>query len=129
MFKRENSPGPIETLIGKSSRISGDVVFAGGLHIDGHVAGSVRADGPGESTLSVSESGFIDGGIEAANVQLDGAVRGDIVASGRVVLGATARVEGNVHYGTIEMTVGARIMGKLVRLEPEGGASASAASG
>jgi len=36
-----------------------------------------------------------------------------------VVLGATARVEGNVYYGVIEMTVGAQIMGKLVRVAPE----------
>jgi cytoskeletal protein CcmA (bactofilin family) len=36
------------------------------------------------------------------------------------VLGATARVEGNVYYGIIEMTLGAQIVGKLVRLEPNG---------
>jgi cytoskeletal protein CcmA (bactofilin family) len=35
-----------------------------------------------------------------------------------VVLGATARVEGNVYYGIIEMTLGAQIIGKLVRLTP-----------
>ncbi len=45
------------------------------------------------------------------------AVRGDIVARGRVVLGASARVEGNFYYGVIEMTLGAQITGKLVRLE------------
>jgi cytoskeletal protein CcmA (bactofilin family) len=30
-------------------------------------------------------------------------------------------VEGNVYYGVIEMTLGAQIMGKLMRLAPEGG--------
>jgi cytoskeletal protein CcmA (bactofilin family) len=54
------------------------------------------------------------------NVILHGAIRGDIHATQRVVLGATARVEGNVYYGVIEMTLGAQIVGKLVRLEPDG---------
>jgi cytoskeletal protein CcmA (bactofilin family) len=40
------------------------------------------------------------------------------MARGRVVLGASARVEGNLYYGIIEMTLGAQITGKLVRLEP-----------
>jgi cytoskeletal protein CcmA (bactofilin family) len=31
-----------------------------------------------------------------------------------VVLGARARVRGNVHYGVIEMALGAEISGKLV---------------
>ena len=34
-----------------------------------------------------------------------------------LVLGATARVEGNVSYGVIEMTLGAQIMGKLTRIQ------------
>ena len=53
------------------------------------------------------------------NVVLNGTIQGDIHATERVVLGATARVEGNVYYGIIEMTLGAQIIGKLVRLEPE----------
>jgi len=47
---------------------------------------------------------------------LNGSVRGDIVARDRVVLGATAQVQGNVYYGVIEMTLGAQIMGKLTRV-------------
>jgi cytoskeletal protein CcmA (bactofilin family) len=54
--------------------------------------------------------------VEAGNVMLNGTVRGDIVARDRVVLGATAQVEGNVYYGVIEMTLGAQIMGKLTRV-------------
>ena len=54
---------------------------------------------------------------------LNGTVNGDIVAPGRVVLGATARVQGNVYYGVIEMTLGAQIMGKLTRIAGHGGAT------
>ena len=44
---------------------------------------------------------------------LNGTIKGDIYARERIVLGATARVEGNVYYGVIEMTLGAQIMGRL----------------
>jgi cytoskeletal protein CcmA (bactofilin family) len=70
--------------------------------------------------LSISETGSIEGNVEAENVMLSGTVRGDILARERVVLGATARVQGNVHYGVIEMTLGAQIMGKLTRLSDRG---------
>jgi cytoskeletal protein CcmA (bactofilin family) len=51
---------------------------------------------------------------------LNGSVRGDILARERVVLGATAKVQGNVYYGVIEMTLGAQIMGKLTRVADKG---------
>lgn len=117
MFNRDAKSMRIDTLIARSVRVNGDLEFAGGMHLDGQVAGGVRADPATPSSLSVSESGSIDGPVQVTDLVLHGAVRGDIVAPGRVVLGASARVEGNLHYGVIEMTLGAQIAGKLVRLE------------
>lgn len=121
MFNRDSKPARIDTLIARSVKINGDVEFAGGLHLDGHVGGGVRGDTHQQTptSLSVSDTGSIEGPVEVTDLVLHGTVRGDIVARGRVVLGATARVEGNVYYGVIEMTLGAQIEGKLVRLEGE----------
>lgn len=126
MFTRDSRQPRIDTLIGKAARVQGDVEFEGGLHLDGHVSGSVRSTEAGMATLSVSESGSIEGAVQVPNVELNGTVKGDIHARERIVLGATARVEGNVYYGVIEMTLGAQIMGKLVRLAPGEAASAPA---
>ena len=115
MFSRDSKPN-IDTLIGKAARVHGDVEFEGGLHLDGRVAGNVRAVGGQPSTLSVSENGAIEGSVEADEVTLNGSVRGDIYCTGRLVLGSRARVFGNVRYGVIEMTLGAEIKGKLVPL-------------
>lgn len=120
MFNRDTRQARIDTLIGKAARVQGDLEFAGGLHLDGSIAGNVRADPSEISSLSVSETGCIEGNVQASNVMLNGTVRGDIVARGRVVLGATARVQGNVYYGVIEMTLGAQIMGKLTRISETG---------
>ena len=104
----------VDTLVGKASRIDGDLVFEGGLHLDGRVTGNVRGEGGAAATLSVSEQGHIEGSVVVPNVVLNGTVNGDIHAEARVVLGPGARVEGSVHYGQIEMALGAEIRGKLV---------------
>ncbi len=122
MFNREPRQPRIDTLIGKSARLQGDLEFAGGLHLDGHIAGNVTAVPGTTSSLSVSETGGIEGAVEVPNIMLNGTVRGDIYARGRLVLGANARVEGSVSYGVIEMTLGAQIMGRLTQLSVEGAA-------
>jgi cytoskeletal protein CcmA (bactofilin family) len=119
MFGREpKTTTRIDILLGKSARILGDVEFSGGLHLEGSVMGNVRSDGDEPSTLSVSDTGLIEGSVVVDNVVLNGTVRGDIRASGRVVLGAQAKVQGNVYYGVIETTLGAEIRGKLVSVPP-----------
>jgi|SRR3984957_21318628 cytoskeletal protein CcmA (bactofilin family) len=116
MFKRHEKDelGQIDTLIGRSANVQGDVEFAGGLHVDGRINGNVRATAGLPASLSISEHGVVEGSVEAHNVVLNGRINGDIFGSERVVLGAKARVQGNVHYGEIEMALGAEITGKLV---------------
>jgi cytoskeletal protein CcmA (bactofilin family) len=115
MFKRRaKASARIDTLIGRSAAVQGDIEFSGGLHVDGHVTGNVRALEGAAASLSVSENGVIDGSVAAAQVVLNGTVNGDILATDRVVLGTKARVRGNVSYGVIEMALGAEISGKLV---------------
>ena len=109
----------VETLVGANTRISGDLHFSGGCHVDGTVNGSVTADPDSKSALSISEGGNIDGGVTVPYVVLNGIVRGDVFANQRVELGPTARVIGNVYYNLIEMAIGAEINGKLVH-QPQG---------
>jgi cytoskeletal protein CcmA (bactofilin family) len=121
MFKRQDSSElPVETLISASTRIEGDVGFSGGLQLEGQVTGGVRAREGQPSRLVLGSGAVIEGSVTAEVVEVHGTVRGDIVAPGRVVLGPTARVEGGLQYGSIEMAAGARIDGKLVKLEKAG---------
>ncbi|HEX3846577.1 MAG TPA: polymer-forming cytoskeletal protein [Steroidobacteraceae bacterium] len=115
MFKRKRtSSATIDTLIGPGTRIDGDVEFTGGLHVDGHISGNVRSRGGLEGFLSVSRQGCVEGSVIAPQVILNGVVKGDIEASGKVQLGSSARVLGNVQYAVIESAVGAQINGKLI---------------
>lgn len=126
MFKRrDKTTARIDTLIGRSASIQGDVEFSGGLHIDGRVAGNVRVVPGGAAALSISEHGVVEGSVEAPQVVLNGTVKGDIVAAERVVLGTKARVLGDVRYGVIEMALGAEITGRLIPANPATGAAGS----
>lgn len=120
MFKRprRKKTPRIETLIGRNVRVRGDIEFSGGVHIEGEVGGSVRVADGATGFVAVSEQALIEGSLLATQGVVNGAVHGDIVVAERVVLGAKARVGGNVHYGAIEMAMGAQIGGALV---PHGG--------
>ena len=107
------------TIVGIDTRVNGDLHFAGGLHVDGVIMGSVSADPDSDATLSLASGATIDGGVTVPYVLIEGTVKGDVFANKRVIMGATARIIGNVYYNLIEMAIGAEINGKLVH-QPEG---------
>lgn len=120
MFGRnkEKFSGHVDTLIAEAAKITGDVEFAGGLHLDGRISGNVKSAANSKGTLWISEKGQVEGNIEAPNVVLNGLVRGDVLAREKIVLGANARITGNVSYGLMEMAQGAQVSGKLLPLTP-----------
>jgi len=124
--KQRNKTVKIDNLIGPSTRINGDVEFAGGFHLDGYINGNISCDTGSDAILSVSEAGCIEGSVMAPNVVLNGIVKGNIDASDRVELGPKARVLGNVQYAVIETAVGAQINGKLIHRAPGGAAAPDA---
>ena len=108
--------GSVDSLIGRQTEILGDVRFSGGLHLDGRIKGVVSVSGNGDAsaTLSISETGTVEGDIRVPNVILNGTVIGDVHATEKLVLNAKARVSGNVHYKLLQMEPGATINGQLV---------------
>lgn len=116
MFKKQVSKpqNRIDSLIGTTTRIEGNVFFSGGLRVDGSVVGNVAAlpDQPG--TLVVSEQARIDGAVQAAHVVVNGTINGPLHATETLELQAGSRVTGDVHYKSIEMQQGAVVEGRLV---------------
>jgi cytoskeletal protein CcmA (bactofilin family) len=115
MFGSKRSvPKEIGSLVGVGTTVHGDVVFSGGLRIDGTVQGSVRCiDGDAGGILVVSETGVVEGGVRAAHVVVAGCINGPVMASELVELQPKARVNGDVSYRAIEMHHGAIVQGKL----------------
>jgi len=116
--KRFKAP-KVSTVIGQSTEITGDVEFAGGLHLDGSIRGKVTGEADSRSTLTVSEQGTVVGDVRVENLILNGTVNGDVYASERVELATNARVSGTVYYRLLEMAMGAEVNGQLVHSEEE----------
>jgi len=119
MFGKSNKPSAIDSLIGAGTTIHGDISFSGGLRIDGHVVGNVKATGNKPGTLVISELAKVEGEIDVAHVVVNGTVAGPVRATEYVELLPKARVTGNVAYKSIEIHVGAIVMGQLVYESPQ----------
>lgn len=109
----------IETLIGNSIEVRGDLIFSGGLHVDGKIVGNVIAEDGSDSMLVLSDHGSIEGEVRVPFVVLNGEVIGDVYATERVELSGRAQVSGNVFYNLLEMAMGAEVNGSLVHCKNE----------
>ena len=104
----------IDSLIGVGTRVEGNVVFSGGLRIDGEVRGNISCENGLEGTLVISEKASVEGSITVGHVVINGTVIGPVFAGESLELLPAARVTGDVEYHQIEMQQGAVIQGRLV---------------
>jgi cytoskeletal protein CcmA (bactofilin family) len=110
----------LSTLVAEDVEITGDMVFVGGMRIDGHVKGDVigrKAEGKSASLLVLSDKGRIEGRICCGDAVINGIVTGDLDVEHRLELQSDARICGTIRYRQLQMDVGATVTGHLVRVE------------
>ncbi|HWW04155.1 polymer-forming cytoskeletal protein [Collimonas sp.] len=112
MFNRK-AKSTIDSLIGSSTTIQGDVHFKGGLRIDGNVKGNVLAEAGETSVLVISESAKVEGDVRVAHLVVNGEIRGNVYSAELLELQPKARITGDVNYKALEMHSGALVSGKL----------------
>lgn len=103
----------IDSLIGASTKIEGNLFFKGGLRIDGYVKGNVIAEAGDTSMLVISEQAKIEGEIRVAHLVVNGEIVGPVYSSELLELQPKARITGDVYYKALEMHGGALVSGKL----------------
>lgn len=111
----------VDTVIGRTTTIKGDLSFAGTLHVEGTIIGDVKADEGEDATLVLDENGLVEGSVNVSTVLINGAVDGDIFATEHAELMAGARINGNVYYDLLEMAVGSEVNGNLVHRKEKTG--------
>jgi cytoskeletal protein CcmA (bactofilin family) len=109
----------IETLIGHSIEVDGDLSFSGGLHLDGKIKGNVTAENGSQSVLVVSEQGCITGDVSVPYAVINGTIKGNVYASEKLELSHKACITGNVHYNNLEMASGASVNGNMLHENKE----------
>lgn len=116
MFSTKSSKpqNRIDSLIGAGTTIEGDLNFSGGMRIDGHVNGNVIAAPGKPSTLVLSEHARVDGEVNVTHLVVNGTITGPVTASEYLELQGKAKVNGDVHYKTLEIQLGAIVEGRLI---------------
>ena len=122
LFKRKTKPHAISSIIGEDLVIQGDVIFQGGLQVNGSIRGNVSTpDGEdsARSQLSLHREGSICGNVSAPFLVLDGKVEGNVSCQKFLVIERNCHITGDVHYQSMHMVPGAVVTGRI-RHVPEG---------
>lgn len=103
--KRKIVIDSISSVLGESTQLSGKLVFAGTMRIDGFVEGEIYSDKKDGSnnTLIIGERARVNGDIHADTVINSGMVVGNIYATSRVAIHDPGQLIGDVE--TSELTV------------------------
>jgi cytoskeletal protein CcmA (bactofilin family) len=109
----------IDSLIGEGTTVEGNVIFSGGLRIDGKVRGNVMSADDQPSTLVLSERARVEGEIRVSHAVINGTVVGPVFGGEYVELQAKSNVTGDVHYRTLEIQLGAVVQGRLVHQDTQ----------
>lgn len=108
LFKRK--PAPLLTYLSQKTEFEGILHAEGMLRVDGIIHGTVEVDGD----LEISSTGLIEGpDVKAKNIVVHGVLKARVSAAGKLTLSRTARLEGDVVAGALEMEAGAYYTGYI----------------
>lgn len=93
----------ITTILGKGSSFDGKLTFEGAVRIDGVFSGEIDTRG----TLMIGASAEVKAKIHAANIIIEGLIRGEIVAINSLEIHSSARVYGNLVCPSLMIQKGA----------------------
>jgi cytoskeletal protein CcmA (bactofilin family) len=110
----ENEHGPAErrmaAWVGKALLIQGKITSSENLTIDGRVEGTIEL---GDHSLTIGAGASVEADLVAQTIVVSGAVAGNILASVKVDLQASASVNGDITAPVIVMAEGALVTGKV----------------
>ena len=107
-------PVGFETVLGANSTLTGSLNSKANVRIDGTFEGSLEIEG----NVLVGESGKVKADINAKNIVIAGAVRGNVNGN-KVQLLRTSRVWGDISASAITTEEGAFIDGKITMVKHE----------
>ena len=97
------------TLIAEGCTVEGTFSGSNDVLVSGTVIGDSHLDG----IVTIARCGLWRGALTARHVIVSGAVEGDIVATGRIEISASARIDGTVTGDKIAVAEGAVIDGEM----------------
>jgi len=103
------APEALTAFIDQGSEFEGRLSFKNTVRIDGAFKGEISS----ENTLIVGEPGTVSASIRSRHVIVSGEVSGDVVATERLVVHKTGRVDGDIQTPKLVVEDGAVIEGRV----------------
>jgi cytoskeletal protein CcmA (bactofilin family) len=103
------------TVLGRDDALSGKLQLKGGGQLLGNFSGQVECDGD----LLIGPEAHVEADIRSEKVTIAGFVRGNIIASSRLKILSTGRLEGDAKVGALVVQEGGVHHG-VIRVHPEG---------
>ncbi len=108
MAKNNEPEGAMNTIIGKDTRIEGSMKVSQSLRIDGFFKGNLSAS----ETLIIGTTGELsEVSIHVKNAIVGGKIKGDIVASSKITLENSSRLDGDLTAKLLVIEEGALFSG------------------
>lgn len=101
-----NSDGVV--IIGKGTRIVGEITDCSRVEIQGTVEGTIVAD-----ALIIRDGGSLTGRLQATQAEVHGAFNGQLDIADLLDIRATGTVEGELAYGKLAVSMGGHISGNV----------------
>lgn len=97
-------------LIGRGIEITGDIVFADRLQVDGKVTGKIASE---SGSIVIGESGHIEAQVDVGVCVIHGALHGNLIARSKVEIRKSGRVHGDVITPVLLVEEGAVFNGAI----------------
>lgn len=108
MAKHNEPEGVMNTIIGKGTKIEGNMEVSQSLRIDGTFKGSITAT----DTLIVGTTGELsEVTVQVKNAIIGGKIKGDVSASNKITLESTSNLEGDLSAKLLVIEEGALFSG------------------
>ena len=120
---RSSSPQATRNVLSSDVEIKGSVKFTNDLVIDGKIEGQISSEG----NLTIGENARIKAEISTATIIVYGKVHGNLTATDRIELKASAEVVGDIKAKVLSIEAGAIFVGKSTVGSPAQGAGQATA--
>lgn len=98
----------VETVIGPSVKLEGELLGEGNISIHGNVSGKIQTKG----NLLVGETANIKAEVSAANISITGTVEGNIHSEQKLEINDNGKVVGDISSQSLSIAPGASFSGQ-----------------
>ena len=108
-LSKSTTGAPVPSIVSENTKIKGDILSDGIIHVDGQVEGDISCD-----ELIIGIKGSVAGAVTANVLQLYGALKGNALDD-NLFIAKSAKLIGDAAHNTIAIEPGAYIDGHCIR--------------